>query len=252
MPEFFQMLCEDSIILVCYLNIHLLYHRYTEMKALSTMMETSFSNSDVQITAKCEKKANKIAWFFMTGAVCVEVGKVIEVFLPLPDQELQTVKLIYNTKYPSRRLHLPIHIPYLDESELWYTEVINGLEFHVAMLFLVVGLIIGNLIPSLIIHIEGQYKILTGYVEQIGKTHRDREGRVVYYINLDTDEYVVEKTMDIPYPSELKRTQYERKIEESRILYETLYVKQLVIFHQKCPTFSPRWFSGNLSGLVVR
>uniref|UniRef100_A0A8D9EUM1 Odorant receptor n=1 Tax=Cacopsylla melanoneura TaxID=428564 RepID=A0A8D9EUM1_9HEMI len=258
MPEFYQMLAEDSAMIFCYFKVYLLYHRYSEIKYLADFMENSFSNADESITNKFRVKANMTCLVYMMSVFSIWASLVFQFLLPITKEELANRSMVYKTKFPSRRTFTNLYIPYVDESELLTYIGINMFEMYVLFIYVVAGLAMLSLIPALVTHVEGQYRMLNIHVENIGKIHTDRIGNTIQYINIEENHYRIMKTDDnkINKPSTSKQSKaalaalarLARRRQRNLIWYEQNYVKQLVKYHQKLLTFQSK--VGNILCLV--
>uniref|UniRef100_A0A8D8YVZ2 Odorant receptor n=1 Tax=Cacopsylla melanoneura TaxID=428564 RepID=A0A8D8YVZ2_9HEMI len=233
MPEFYQMLAEDSAMIFCYFKVYLLYHRYSEIKYLADFMENSFSNADESITNKFRVKANMTCLVYMMSVFSIWASLVFQFLLPITKEELANRSMVYKTKFPSRRTFTNLYIPYVDESELAPMIVLSIFEMYANFVLPLTGIAIVGLLPALIVHLEGQYKILSIRVENIGKIHTDRKGRLIHYTNIETNEVHILTTSD------KSRRIYLHKNTRIRIHqeYEQNYLKQIVQFHQKLLIF---------------
>uniref|UniRef100_A0A8D8Z5Q0 Uncharacterized protein n=1 Tax=Cacopsylla melanoneura TaxID=428564 RepID=A0A8D8Z5Q0_9HEMI len=94
----------------------------------------------------------------------------------------------------------------------------------------------------IMIHVEGQIKILCNYIEMLGCPHKDSEGNRIFYKQFETNSYVLVSSILNKHPSTSCKTTQEVKLLNRINLrmmraYEQDYFKQLVRFHQKVLTF---------------
>uniref|UniRef100_A0A8D9B7P5 Odorant receptor n=1 Tax=Cacopsylla melanoneura TaxID=428564 RepID=A0A8D9B7P5_9HEMI len=242
LPEFYQMLMEDSGLLFCYFKIQLLYHRYSDIQSLTNLMENSFSNVDRKMTTACSRKSKIISMGFIFSALCLFITNFYDkMIVPLSERVLHNEKHINETKtFPCRKILLKIYIPYVDECEFWPNIVINIFEFYLIIVIVLAGFTLASLMPAVIIQIEGQYRILNRYMKQIGKIHTDCKGNPIWFTNIENCDYVFVENKCQPStskPSPLERIMLRKQRILNQILYEQSYVKQLVKFHQKLSKF---------------
>uniref|UniRef100_A0A8D8T4U4 Uncharacterized protein n=1 Tax=Cacopsylla melanoneura TaxID=428564 RepID=A0A8D8T4U4_9HEMI len=99
----------------------------------------------------------------------------------------------------------------------------------------------------IMIHVEGQIKILCSYIEMLGCPHKDSEGNRIFYKQFETNSYVLASSILTKHPSTSCKTTQEVKFLNRINLrmmraYEQDYFKQLVRFHQKVRTFMEQIF----------
>lgn len=228
LPEFFQLLYEDLICAFSYTCIVFIYNHYDDIKTWRNTMENFFKNTPPHITEPCERKSKIIVIVLGVSMASILVVNFFEKYFPLSEEEFSIMKFTYRTKYPNRRLYVNVWIPFIDESEYWYYPVIYLLELYPLMLLLISIVVIKPFLIVLIIHLEAQYKILRSYVEKVGHIHKDSQGNVVFYTNIEANEYVCLFNVDRPGtrddPKDMRRRYDE---------YEHMYVRQLLKYHQK-------------------
>uniref|UniRef100_A0A8D8QNI3 Uncharacterized protein n=1 Tax=Cacopsylla melanoneura TaxID=428564 RepID=A0A8D8QNI3_9HEMI len=95
--------------------------------------------------------------------------------------------------------------------------------------------------PMIIIHVEGQIKILCNYIEMLGCPHKDSEGNHIFYTQFETNKSELVSNIATHPSRSCKTTQEVRCLERTNLrkmrAYEQDYFKQLVRFHQKVLTF---------------
>uniref|UniRef100_A0A8D9EE66 Odorant receptor n=1 Tax=Cacopsylla melanoneura TaxID=428564 RepID=A0A8D9EE66_9HEMI len=244
MPEFFQVFYEDCINLFGLIFLQIAYHFYADIKSVANFMETSLSNADKKVTEMYQKKAKLVLCVLVMSVGGALAATLFEKLLPLSEHDLDMLRFIYRTKHPERRLFVNVWIPFIDETESGYFEVIYALELVSFVLLHLTVITIGGLLPVSIAHIEGQYTILSTYVEKIGRIHRDVRGNTVYYTNIENNEYVTKQltkpAVRLRLPSKKIQIQNHQRELHKELLYERLYFRQVVMFHQKLNTLQSK------------
>jgi 7tm Odorant receptor. len=187
--EFFQSLFEDFVFLLLYCRINLVCREENKLKEVVTLMET-FSTVDVKIIEKCNRKARIIFTLYSTSIMLALVGLILAACYPITIQHDLELQHLQN---PHRKLPTNILIPFIDETSSTYYEyeIVFLFQTYVLIVFLSSACVSMSLLPMLIAHVEGQYKILCYYIQQIGKVHYDGYNNVIYYTNIETKEYVL-------------------------------------------------------------
>uniref|UniRef100_A0A8D8QBD2 Uncharacterized protein n=1 Tax=Cacopsylla melanoneura TaxID=428564 RepID=A0A8D8QBD2_9HEMI len=111
-----------------------------------------------------------------------------------------------------------------------------------------------SLMPIVMIHVRGQYKMLCNYISMIGQEHRDYHGHRIFYTNIEKNEYTIKKESKL-IPG-LKPSQWQLLKPKMRLqkLYEANYLRQIIRSHQKLLAFQDeftRVISPFMSILVV-
>lgn len=91
------------------------------------------------------------------------------------------------------------------------------------------------LVPTLIIHLCGQYEILAMYVEKIGTQHRDQWDNLIFYTNIKNNEYVTFKPK-----KRMNRMKPRARVQYDKHLYDKHYLRQIIQFHREIVEFKKR------------
>lgn len=216
-PEFFQRLVEDLAFNLFYIDCLMYLFNYDKLQALVKFLETSFSMANKQVMQNCHYKAKvTIIVFILVGAFSM-YGPFVETYFQISDKELEILRYVYQRKYPERRLQTNFWIPFIDDSESWYYEAIFIFQFYLFFMLVALASCSTCLIQLLVIYIEGQYSILSEYIEKIGTVHRDSRGNVIFYRDIIKNKIIY-----------VNRKNYVRYKHE----YEKDYCRQIVQFHQ--------------------
>ncbi|KAI5695437.1 hypothetical protein M8J77_015338 [Diaphorina citri] len=224
MPEFFQRLLEDLTInlflgtslICCYHNEHVQF--------IIKFMENYFSVADEQVIKACNRSTKILLIVFTTFGTVVFTLPVFETFLPISEQEKDLIACIYKRSHPERRFAVNLWVPFIDDSESWYYECIFMFEIYQIYLLLMVAVPATTIIPMFITYTEGQYVILSDFVEKIGQTHTDKIGRRIFYTSLRKGEWVYVSSL---VSKRNKKQQLKRLLES----YEKEYCRQVIKFH---------------------
>lgn len=227
LPEFFHAFCEDLVFNIFYFDCNLFLFNYNELQAMVRFMETSFCVANEGVVQKCSRRGKAtLITFLIIGAVAVS-GSILETISPVSEKEVELIRFIYQRKHPERRLQTNFYVPCIDDSESWYFEAIYTTQLYLIALMIIAVAIATSLIPTLVIHIEGQYSILCDYVAMIGRVHIDHNGKRIIYTDIMKNEVIrVGLQKKCPKESNFK---LDQKKEE---LYQQDYCRQIVKFHQ--------------------
>lgn len=225
-PEFFQALVDDLVFLlvtICILEFQL---KYRQLGKLNDFMEHSFTQAYPKIRNKCMSDSRAVFHIFSAIIFIATSGNFMETMLPISESDLEILRYVYRTKHPERQLPVNLRVPFLDETESWSYEILYAISFYALFLHWIWSTVISSLTPILLIHVKGQYAILCKYVTMIGAEHRDSQGNRIYYTDIEKNEYV--------FKMDTKDKNQNRKYNE---IYERLFLRQIVLFHQKLLLF---------------
>ncbi|KAI5725880.1 hypothetical protein M8J77_021186 [Diaphorina citri] len=283
LPEFLQRLVEDLAINSFYWECTFYLINYAEIQTLVHRMEKSFSTANQRTVESANRKATlTVVTFTILGTVALS-GSILETYFPVSQQELDLLGYIYNRKFPQRRLVSTFWIPFIDESEACYYQVLYVVELYLLFYLLAMIVVSMSTIPLFIFYIESQYAILGEFIEKIGHIHRDAQGNRIVYTDIVRNESVrvcedrlrkdfsedrlgkdfsedrfskdfnedglskgVFEDKDFPLRKDLKR---KAKLEE---IYQEDYCRQIVKFHQMIVGFQNQLFSTYKPYLLVK
>lgn len=224
LPEFMQRLLEDLTFNLFYFESLLILYNYNNIQSVMRFAEVHFSVANKQVIKRLDDKLNFIYNSFFVMLTFVFALSFLEPWVPIHQEETELLRYIYQRNRPERRLPTNFWIPFADDSESWTYEVMYTIEFYLIFLIIMLAVPMNNFIPMFITHAEGQYIILSEFVEKIGHVHRDKEGKPVMYTNMRKGTF--------RHCSDLIQG-IERKSDGKWIeTYERLYVKEVVQFHQ--------------------
>ncbi|KAL1457798.1 hypothetical protein WDU94_007992 [Cyamophila willieti] len=230
LPECFQIILED----IYFFSMvgTLLYVRICDdqIEELLSIMERSFSRAVPKVFRKCEIVSKLLIILFGIQFTLVILDVVGEALLPLSARDLEIQRLVYKTKHSERRLPFHVLIPFIDETESWTYGILFVLQVYISLLIIIVSIITFTAVPIMVFNLYGQYKILSKYVEKIGKEHRDALGNCIIYSNIETNTFFYIK-------KERETLRNGKKLKE---VYERNYIKQIVRFHQKLLLFQKK------------
>lgn len=235
LPEFIQTLLENGIGWLILYAMFFLNLQSKQLSDLNKFTETVFMKGDLEVIRKCHRQSNQMCLVFfilMSLAVLAGVG---ETLIPLSDSELAIRRDVYRTAHPERRLPYNMRIPFVDESESYWYEVLFALEAYILISLVIVGSsLMVSVIPVMIIHLRGQYEILAKYIAKIGQEHRDSSGYRIYYLDIERNDYVIKLYSPIVRGNRFRH--FTQRIVKQRA-YERRYVGQIIGFHRKLRAF---------------
>lgn len=234
-PEFCQVLLDDFLILTVFFIRLVFRARRKQLKLLIDNMENSFSTADRGIIEKCHQKQYITCLVFFTINCTGVVSGFLEVFLPISDVEYAILQYVYRTKHPERRLPFNLRFPYIDESEYWTYVFLYAFEACMTLNYIIWSSACVALVPTLIIHLCGQYEILAMYVEKIGTQHRDQWDNLIFYTNIKNNEYVTFKPK-----KRMNRMKPKARVQYDKHLYDKHYLRQIIQFHREIVEFKKR------------
>lgn len=91
-------------------------------------------------------------------------------FLPVSDKQLEHVKEIFELENPRLRLPYCLYIPYLDTSQPFWFTTLYLLQMYSAIYWVSLGIAEVLLTPFILMHLTGQYLILSQKLKTLGKT----------------------------------------------------------------------------------
>lgn len=128
---------------------------------------------------------------FCTIVLIALSGSILETMLSVSETELEIRHSVYRTKHPERRLPYNVRVPFIDETETWWFEILYATSVYITFFYWTWSTLVLCLIPIIVIHVRGQYDILCKYVAMIGCEHRDSEGYRIYYTSIEDNQYLL-------------------------------------------------------------
>lgn len=183
--EFSQSLMKDF-------TFHSLYYHFTnyrrniaQMREVDSLLKC-LSKADMKIVEKCNltcKNQFIISTVWMT-ILCA--GITLQKYFALPTE------FVHDLDIPPMKLY----VQFIYETEIYHYKILFSLEVYVIMvLFNLSTCVLSTLVPTIIIHVEGQYKMLCKYTEKIGKRHYNSERKEIFYTNIEKNEYLLLETL---------------------------------------------------------
>ncbi|XP_017304173.1 uncharacterized protein LOC108253894 [Diaphorina citri] len=96
------------------------------------------------------------------------VGNVLEAFIPLSQEETETRRHVYRSKYPAKQLPIPVYFVLFDETEGWQYVAIFILEVYYLYLLVHILPSLLSLLPLTTFQMEGYYEILCQKIMMLG------------------------------------------------------------------------------------
>ncbi|KAI5732757.1 hypothetical protein M8J76_013886 [Diaphorina citri] len=254
LPEFLQRMLEDT----CFISYSFEYlnckYRMDEFLEIVTRMENTFSSVDKTIVKNCHRTEINIYLSFSSLLGLALLGSIIETYLPISNEELAILERVYRRKYPENRLETNFWVPF-DDSDPKYYHILFYFIIFLILRILVMSLCVAFL-PVLITQITGQYKILNLYIRNIG-ADLDDNGLRKYFTNIERGEFIYadvsKKSKNIPHNNSPQETIKSNVVKLKRqVLYEKLYVRQIIRFHQRIIHFEERVFQFFKGMMVVK
>lgn len=225
-PELFQSIFEDFIFAPAALVIGHMSLNKENNEIFVKLTERYFSMPNGKVMQKCEHQA-KLVFIVIACLVTVSnCGSLLESLIPLSAKELEIRRLVFQTKNPKRRHPVNFRFPWVDETESWAFVIIYVFFVYWDIVFCSMLVLCVSTFPIILIHMKGQYEILSQFTEKIGRRHTDVNGVDIVYTNIETNDfyYVMPKNRGRVYDKEnlIQRHQYNQR-----------YVNQIIQFHQK-------------------
>uniref|UniRef100_A0A8D8U4G4 Odorant receptor n=1 Tax=Cacopsylla melanoneura TaxID=428564 RepID=A0A8D8U4G4_9HEMI len=238
-PEFVQTFCEHVTSCFCLFVVFYLQKVPRRIYSVCKFMDT-FSQADRLVLQKCNRQAKYTLYTYVTLAFTAILGSFFESLAPITNNELAIRRNVYRTKYPERRLIFNTRIPFIDESESWAYEIIYFYQLYISILFSIcIGLLIG-LMPLIMIHVRGQYEILSKYISMIGQEHRDTLGCRIFYTSIQKNEYVIQPNTPLILRSTRNQIHRLRAKLKRKEIYDAYYLRQVIRFHHKLLVFQDK------------
>lgn len=243
-PELMQQLLEDimNVNIIFYPTLYITIKTKT-LDRILTFMETEFCPLKGKILRQSRKR---IILLFMTCFFSIGMSIVscmMEAVLPLSPEEVAIHRYVYPAKRPERMLQWVIKVPFINETDSPYYEIIFLWELYLGALFVPIATFFVTFIPINISHIAGQYDVLCTHVKNFGRILRDDQGRRIYYTNIEKNQVGYYRA-----PSEMTISGRDRYIVQMMFenTYEEVHLRQIIQFHQKLLKFQQ-----NVSTLLI-
>lgn len=251
LPEFFQMILEDVMMITVFLAILYFQAKSERINYFIKYIDNDFNKSDKDIIDRSNFLASLIFYMILFAVACAGLGSIFESLLPMSEMDLEIQRLVYRTKHPERRQQYNIRIPFIDETESWAYEIIYLFETYLNVMFICLYSVYVTLFPVIITHFCAQYEILCKYLVMLGEEHRDSDGNVIFYSNIERNEFSIKMYKSLKQ----NRTALKKELVKQED-YEINYLRQIINFHQKllgfqdkvCTmySFSPSNFHGRI------
>lgn len=230
-PEFIQALVEDCLNILLMFGIFYFQLTYRKLNNLTDFTEVSFSKAYPNIYNKCMSESHAVLKHFCIFVLVALSGSILETMLSISETELEIRRYVYRTKHPERRLPYNVRVPFLDETETCWYEILYATSVYITFVYWTWSTLVFCLIPIIVIHVRGQYDILCKYVTMIGSEHKDSEGYRIYYTSIEDNQYLLQKDMkDGTRKKGIGR-------DNMNAIYERVFLRQIVMFHKKLMSF---------------
>ncbi|KAI5696497.1 hypothetical protein M8J75_013698 [Diaphorina citri] len=208
-----------------------------------------------------------IFFSFLSAIFFALIGRVLMTFTPLSQSEAETMTLVYNMKQPQNRLYMAMYIPYTDLTEDRFYKVAYGFQLVVLCWVLVLALTAATFSQTVLLNVNGHinpYLRGTGYRLSGCQPRSTLLNNFVHSLQVLLNVYAQHEV----FSKHLIRTGrlYQHKSNEMKIFtdlwkyqYHTLgevklkrgigaevldvmYMRQLIIFHQKMNIFYKKFY----------
>uniref|UniRef100_A0A8D9E9A1 Odorant receptor n=1 Tax=Cacopsylla melanoneura TaxID=428564 RepID=A0A8D9E9A1_9HEMI len=147
MPEFYQRLVEDLAFNMWYMECVAYVKHDKQLIKVMKCMKTTFSKANRAVVKDCELKDKVYFWFIFIATTCTICGSILETYIPMPQEEIDLMAYVYKRNRPDRRLQTNFWIPFIDDSESYYFEVLFHVEFYLIFLVIIMGTVTLSAIP---------------------------------------------------------------------------------------------------------
>ncbi|KAI5746034.1 hypothetical protein M8J76_016595 [Diaphorina citri] len=168
LPYLFQDLIEQILSVTFYLAMLYRIRICTRLGTILDFMDQPFSNADMKIIEKWNRRGKLYYNFFFCLLICAGVGNVLEAFIPLSQEETETRRHVYRSKYPAKQLPIPVYFVLFDETEGWQYVAIFILEVYYLYLLVHILPSLLSLMPLTTFQMEGYYEILCQKIMMLG------------------------------------------------------------------------------------
>nr|QPZ88919.1 odorant receptor 6 [Diaphorina citri] len=258
LPEFFQTFLEDVFLMATYIACLQYKINYAEVEGMIRFMETSFSQFDSRVILKYKKRADLMFNVYLTMAMAIMCGALLEPFFSKTAAEFKIRRLVYQTDHPEKRHPFNVRIPGVDETQPGVFEAIYLFEIIYGFIFALVACVIMPIIPMIVIHLQGQFELLCHHVRKIGTSH-EWEDYQIYYTDIETDQFCMalysermtrEKDSLLNCDGQRNGGDWQRN---QRDEYDWSHFRQVLKFHQKLLMFRDQLtgFCNNIAFLVI-
>uniref|UniRef100_A0A8D8QP63 Odorant receptor n=1 Tax=Cacopsylla melanoneura TaxID=428564 RepID=A0A8D8QP63_9HEMI len=232
LPELLQAIVEDLYIgVLTYMSNYFRIH-YGQLDSLMIILERMNRYSDAKVSQTCQKQSKLVLILLAIPVSIIGTNTALEALLPLSPDNLNIQRTVYNTTHPERRLPLHVRIPFVDETESWTYEILFLIQTYLLFLLFSMYNTVFSILPIILFYIQGQYKILSNYIEKVGQDHRDSHGDSIEYTNIETNHFHrVEKGKSKNVKLDFRNV--VKMSVESKKQYEKTYIKQIVQYQQK-------------------
>lgn len=187
--EFSQSLMEDF-------TFHSLYYHFTnyrrniaQMREVDSLLKC-LSKADMKIVEKCNLTCKNQFFISTVWMTILCAGITLQKYFALPTE------FVHDLDIPQRSLAMKLYVQFIYETEIYHYKILFSLEVYVIMvLFNLSTCVLSTLVPTIIIYVEGQYKMLCKYTEKIGKRHYNSERKEIFYTNIEKNEYLLLETL---------------------------------------------------------
>nr|QPZ88933.1 odorant receptor 20 [Diaphorina citri] len=140
----------------------------TRLETFLDLMDQPLSSMDINIFQKCKRRGKLYSQFFFCLFICGVIVNIFEAFIPLSQEETETLRHLYRSKYPAKRHPIPVYFVLFDETEGWQYVAIFILEVYYFYLLACIGTSLLSIMPLTALQIKGYYEILCQKIMMLG------------------------------------------------------------------------------------
>lgn len=234
-PEFFESLFEDTYFIGGCLAVIYLVFNQASFYSIYYFKENSFSKAYTQTVQTCEHNCKLLIMIIFFLNVSSELMNIMDSLMPLPEEELEIRRMVYQTNHPTRRLPYHMVFPFKDEVGIWEFALFTVCLLYITTLYAGIISLATTVLPIAVLQLKCQYQILASCIEKIGLTHVDSHGNEIFYLNI-----VHKETCLVPIKGNDGKKFDRETLLKRRRNYELFYIKQIVQHHQKLVIFQDK------------
>ncbi|KAI5725520.1 hypothetical protein M8J77_016578 [Diaphorina citri] len=207
----------------------LVYNVYAkELVQMIQYMET-FSTHEVRISQRYLAQEKFIFFSFLSAIFFALIGRVLMTFTPLSQSEAETMTLVYNMKQPQNRLYMAMYIPYTDLTEDRFYKVAYGFQLVVLCWVLVLALTAATFSQTVLLNVYAQHEVFSKHLIRTGRLYQHKSNEMKIFTDLWKYQYHT-----------LGEVKLKRGIGAE--VLDVMYMRQLIIFHQKMNIFYKKFY----------
>ncbi|KAI5722205.1 hypothetical protein M8J76_005344 [Diaphorina citri] len=170
-----------------------------------------------------------IFFSFLSAIFFALIGRVLMTFTPLSQSEAETMTLVYNMKQPQNRLYMAMYIPYTDLTEDRFYKVAYGFQLVVLCWVLVLALTAATFSQTVLLNVYAQHEVFSKHLIRTGRLYQHKSNEMKIFTDLWKYQYHT-----------LGEVKLKRGIGAE--VLDVMYMRQLIIFHQKMNIFYKKFY----------